>query len=155
MVGGAALAVADNLVLERSGAVFPLFKSLVFETVELVPDGEGAAFLDGLVQGISPQAGDIRLESESVQAVAFVWVFGGNPPGNLETGVDELDLVFRALQDGLVSDLDEFVDIAEARGCLGSGDGVTDSVAVDPGALALEVRDQVFIEAVGSEDTAF
>ena len=154
VVGDASLAAEDGLVLERTGQVFAGGEGLGLEAVVFVPDRDFFLGLDGPVHAVAPEAGHVDLVEVAVRCGAL-FVKDGDAPGALEAGVDELDLVFAAFEHRLVVDLDEFVHVAEAGGCLGCRDGVADAVAVDARTLALQVRDQVFIEAVGRKDLAF
>ena len=146
---GAPFTVLYDLMLEGSPGIFTGLENLVLVAVLLVVDSEGLAGLDPLGECVFAQAGDIGLVD-----LAKVRVFLRDPVGDLESGVDQLDPVLRAFQDRAAIDLDEFVDVAEARGCLAGGDGVTDSVGIYACSLALKVRDEIFIKRVGREDFA-
>ncbi len=145
----APFAVLDDLMLEGSPGIFTGLEDLVLVAVLLVVDREGLTGLYPLGEGVAAQTGDIGLVD-----FAKIRVFLRDPVGDLESWVDQLDPVLGAFQDGTSVNLDEFVDVAEARGGLAGGDGVTDSVGIYAGTLALKVRDEIFIKGVGREDLA-
>ena len=138
-----------DLMLEGSPGIFTGLEDLVLVAVLLVVDREGLAGLYPLGEGVAAQTGDIGLVN-----FAKVWVFLRDPVGDLESWVDQLDPVLGAFQDGTAANLDEFVDVAEARGGLAGGDGVADSVGIYAGTLALKIRDEIFIKGIGREDLA-
>ena len=138
--------------MQRTGIVGAFLEGFGLEGVKLVPDGHCLSLLDGQVCGVSTEAGDIGLEHIAVHGIALFLVLGRYAPGDLEAGVDELDFVFRALEHRLAVYLHQLVHISKARGGLGSGDGVAYAVTVYPGALALQVRDKILVQAVGRKD---
>ena len=138
--------VPDCRHLESPPSVCTGLEHLVFVPVVLILHGDGTAGLNVFRETVSPQARHVGL-------VYFVpvLVILHEPVCNLESRIDELYPVLGLLQHRLPSDLDELVNIAEARGRLARGYGVTHSVRVNLRPLALEISDEIFVKGIGSE----
>ena len=149
MAFGASLTVLDHLILKWPPGIFTGLEYLVLVAVLLVVDGEGLAGLDPLGEGVSSQTGHVGFVD-----VTEIRVFLRDSVGDLESRVDQFDSLLGTFQDRTAIYLDEFVHVAEAWGGLAGGDGVTDSVGVYAGSLALKIRDEIFVKGVGGEDLA-
>ena len=118
----------------------------MLETVIFSEDCEFLSSLDLAGDGITSQTSHICLVDLSLVRIVF-----DNPVSDLESRIDQLYRVLRAFKDRFSSNLDKFVNVAEARGGFAGGDRIADTVRVDAGALALEIGDKIFIQRVGGE----
>ena len=112
-----------------------------FVAVIFVIDRDFFPAFDFFAKAVSSEAGHVEFEN-----VPFFLIVLHYPVCDLEARVYEFDFVLRTFEHRKTVDLNEFVDIAEARIRLAGGNRITHSVAVNRSSLTLKVADEVFVE---------